>query len=98
MKLCTRKPWYLRQDPSTTWIPLTRRFIRNCWPQAFRSFTRSWGRPTPHLGIFCLSVAPLKPGEPGPEIPDLLRRIDALLSRGADVLLFRQRALYALTS
>jgi hypothetical protein len=43
-------------------------------------------------------VAPLKPGEPGPEIPDLLRRIDALLARGADVLLFRERELYAMTA
>jgi len=50
------------------------------------------------IGIFCLSAASLKPEEPGPEIPDLLRRIDALLARGADVLLFRERELYAMTA
>jgi hypothetical protein len=50
------------------------------------------------LGIFCLSAAPLKPEEPAPEIPDLLRRIDALLARGADVILFRERELYAMTA
>jgi hypothetical protein len=50
------------------------------------------------IGIFCLSAAPLGPEEPGPEIPDLLRRIDALLARGADVLLFRERELYAMTA
>jgi hypothetical protein len=50
------------------------------------------------MGIFCLSAASLKPEEPGPEIPDLLRRIDALLARGAEVLLFRERELYAMTA
>jgi hypothetical protein len=50
------------------------------------------------MGIFCLSAAPLKPEEPDPEIPDLLRRIDALLARGADVILFRERELYAMTA
>jgi len=50
------------------------------------------------IGIFCLSAAPLESEEPGPEIPDLLRRIDALLARGADVLLFRERELYAMTA
>jgi hypothetical protein len=50
------------------------------------------------IGIFCLSVAPLHPKDPRPEIPDLLRRIDALLARGADVLLFRERELYAMTA
>jgi hypothetical protein len=50
------------------------------------------------IGIFCLSAAPLHPKEPAPEIADLLRRIDALLARGADVLLFRERELYAMTA
>jgi hypothetical protein len=50
------------------------------------------------MGIFCLSAASLKPEEPGPEIPDLLSRIDALLARGAEVLLFRERELYAMTA
>jgi hypothetical protein len=51
-------------------------------------------------GFFCLTAAPFKftPNEPAPEIPDLLRRIDALLATGGDVLLFRQRELYHMTA
>jgi hypothetical protein len=49
-------------------------------------------------GFFCLTVAPFTPDEPAPEIPDLLRRIDALLGAGGDVLLFRQRELYHMTA
>jgi hypothetical protein len=49
-------------------------------------------------GFFCLTVAPFRPGEPSPEIPDLLRRIDALLAAGGDVLLFRQPELYHMTA
>jgi hypothetical protein len=49
-------------------------------------------------GFFCLTVAPFTPDEPTPEIPDLLRRIDALLASGGDVLLFRQRELYHMTA
>jgi hypothetical protein len=45
-------------------------------------------------GFFCLTAAPLTRDEPAPEIPDLLRRIDALLAAGGDVLLFRQSELY----
>jgi hypothetical protein len=45
-------------------------------------------------GFFCLTIAPLTPNEPEPEVPDLLRRIDALLAAGGDVLLFRQGELY----
>jgi hypothetical protein len=45
-------------------------------------------------GFFCLTAAPLTPNEPAPEVPDLLRRIDALLAAGGDVLLFRQSELY----
>jgi hypothetical protein len=37
------------------------------------------------------------PAASTPEIPDLLRRINALLARGGDVLLFRERELYAMT-
>lgn len=48
-------------------------------------------------GIFCLTAAPLGPEESAPEIPDLLRRIDALLAHGGNVLLFRERELYAMT-
>jgi hypothetical protein len=49
-------------------------------------------------GFFCLNVAPLRPGEPTPETPDILRRIDALLVAGGDVLLFRKPELYHMTS
>jgi hypothetical protein len=45
-------------------------------------------------GFFCLTAAPLTRDEAPPEIPDLLRRIDALLAAGGDVLLFRQSELY----
>jgi hypothetical protein len=50
------------------------------------------------VGFFCLTVAPVTPDEPSPEIPDLLRRIDALLAAGGDVLLFRQPELYGMTA
>jgi len=50
------------------------------------------------IGIFSLSAAPLRHEAPAPEIPDLLRRIDALLAQGGDVLLFRQRELYTMTA
>jgi hypothetical protein len=50
------------------------------------------------VGYFCLSLAPLTPDEPAPEIPDLLRRIDALLAAGGDVLLFRKPELYSMTA
>jgi hypothetical protein len=49
-------------------------------------------------GFFCMTVAPLTPNEPAPDIPDLLRRIDALLASGGDVLLFRQVELYHMTA
>jgi hypothetical protein len=53
---------------------------------------------SPPAGFFCLTVAPFTPNEPAPEIPDLLRRIDALLAAGGDVLLFRQVELYHMTA
>jgi hypothetical protein len=49
-------------------------------------------------GFFCLTVAPFMPNEPAPEVPDLLRRLDALLATGGDVLLFRQVELYHMTA
>ncbi|HKN75433.1 MAG TPA: hypothetical protein VJW94_09670 [Candidatus Acidoferrum sp.] len=49
-------------------------------------------------GFFCLTVASSAPNEPAPEIPDLLRRIDALLATGGDVLLFAQREIYHMTA
>jgi hypothetical protein len=53
---------------------------------------------SPPVGFFCLSLAPLTPDESAPDIPDLLRRIDALLAVGGDVLLFRKPELYSMTS
>jgi len=52
----------------------------------------------PPAGFFCLTASPLTPYEPKPEVPDLLRRVDALLAAGGDVLLFRQRELYHMKS
>jgi hypothetical protein len=49
-------------------------------------------------GFFCLTVAPFTPNEPAPEIPDLLRRIDALVAARGDVLLFRQPELFHMTA
>src|SRR5882762_10132316 len=49
-------------------------------------------------GFFCLTVAPFTTNEPAPEVPDLHRRIDALLAAGGDVLLFRQPELYHMTA
>jgi hypothetical protein len=50
------------------------------------------------IGFFCLTAAAFEPGAPAPEIPDLLRRINALLGQGGgDVLLFREPQLYAMT-
>jgi hypothetical protein len=53
---------------------------------------------SPPVGFFCLTLAPLTPGEPAPEVPDVLRRIDALLASGGDVLLFRKPELYNMTA
>jgi hypothetical protein len=50
------------------------------------------------VGFFCLTVAPFTPNEPAPEILELLRRIDALLAAGGDVLLFRRPELYHMTA
>ena len=50
------------------------------------------------IGACCLSAASHAPEGSAPEIPDLLRRIDALLGQGCDVLLFRERDLYHVTS
>ena len=50
------------------------------------------------IGIFSFSAAPLSPEAAAPEISDLLRRIDALLAQGGNVLLFRERELYTMTA
>ena len=52
--------------------------------------------PTP-VGFFCLSASSLEADVPAPTVPDLLKRIDALLARGGDVLLFHGRELYTMT-
>jgi hypothetical protein len=49
-------------------------------------------------GLFCLTAAPIRPNDPAPEVPDLLRRIGALLDAGGDVLLFRKSELYNMKS
>ena len=50
------------------------------------------------IGCFCLSTAPLAPQGSPPEISDVLRRVNALLARGGNVLLFRERELYNMTA
>jgi len=50
------------------------------------------------VGFFCLTVAPLTPNQSAPESTELLRRIDALLAAGGDVLLFRRPELYHMTA
>jgi hypothetical protein len=50
------------------------------------------------IGFFCLSAMPLLEGDAPPGDTDLLKRIDALQARGGDVLLFRERELYSMTS
>jgi hypothetical protein len=50
------------------------------------------------VGFFCLTAASITPSEPAPEVPDLLRRIDALLATDGDVLLFGERELYHMTA
>ena len=50
------------------------------------------------IGCFCLTAAPLAAQESAPEVSDLLRRINALLARGGNVLLFRERELYNMTA
>ena len=66
---------------------------------AIGEFGKEFGEGAPEpIGIFCLTAASLAPKQPTPEIPDLLGRIDALLARGGDVLLFREPQLYAMTN
>jgi hypothetical protein len=49
-------------------------------------------------GFFCLTASSFAPNEPPPQMPDLIRRIEALLASGGDVLLFRERELYHMTA
>jgi hypothetical protein len=50
------------------------------------------------VGAFCLSAAAPTPQASAPEMPDLLRRMNALLGQGCDVLLIRERHVYQVTS
>lgn len=59
---------------------------------------KEMGAASAPIGCFCLTAAPLAAQESAPEISDLLRRINALLARGGNVLLFRERELYNMTA
>ena len=50
------------------------------------------------VGFFCFSTTPLKEEDPPPAISDMLKRIDALHTHCGDVLLFRERELYSMTT
>jgi hypothetical protein len=50
------------------------------------------------IGFFCFSAMPLREADPPPGISDLLERIDALHAHCGDVLLFRERELYGMTT
>jgi hypothetical protein len=50
------------------------------------------------IGFFCFSAMPLREADPRPKISDLLERIDALHAHCGDVLLFRERELYGMTT
>ena len=68
-------------------------------PSAIQEFRNELGETKSEpAGFFCLTAAPSPPNEAPPDIPGLLRRIDALLATGGDVLLFRQRELYHMTA
>ena len=53
-------------------------------------------KPAP-AGFFCLTLAPPNPTAAFPEIPDVLKRVDALCAHRSDVLLVRERELYTMT-
>jgi len=68
-------------------------------PSAIQEFRNELGETKSEpAGFFCLTAAPSAPSEAPPDIPGLLRRIDALLATGGDVLLFRLRELYHMTA
>jgi hypothetical protein len=50
------------------------------------------------IGCFCMTAAPMAPQQSAPQVSDLVLRINALLARGRDVLLFRERELYNMTA
>ena len=66
---------------------------------AVQQLRRELGEKAPApIGFFCLSAMPLTAADPPSGIPDLLKRIDVLLARGGDVLLFGGRELYNMTA
>jgi hypothetical protein len=50
------------------------------------------------IGLFSLSAAPARDGEPPPDAAELLRRVDALAGQGAGLLLSRHPELYRTTA
>jgi hypothetical protein len=68
-------------------------------PSAIQEFRNEPGETkSAPVGFFCLTAAPSASNEAPPDIPGLLRRIDALLATGGNVLLFRHRELYHMTA
>jgi hypothetical protein len=61
---------------------------------AIRQLQRESAASQAPKGFFCVTSAPPNPNEPPPQASELLYRIDALRSRGGDVLLFREQELY----
>jgi hypothetical protein len=53
--------------------------------------------PPSSAGFFCLSAMPITENDAPPGIPELLERVDALLARRRDVLVFRERELFTMT-
>lgn len=49
------------------------------------------------IGFFCFSAMPFRESDPPTEISELLKRVDALHTRGGGALLFRERELYSMT-
>ncbi len=63
-----------------------------------QQFRKEFSEKSAPRGFFCLPVAPRRSGDNGAGLLDLFSRIDALRSRGRDVLLFRERELYTMTA
>lgn len=79
--------------------PTHRRIHAQLLAEGVQELRRELGEASPRpIGVFALSAAPLTPESPAPEIPDLLRRVEALLAQGGNVLLFRERQLYSMTA
>ena len=89
----------MRLEILATWIQSTRKIHMRLLASGIEELRKELGETkTSPAGFFCLTAAAIMPDEPVPEIPDLLRRIDALVAAGGDVLLFRQGELYHMTT